>query len=125
MSDKITTAQQARLASIDFHLLHLGKVTRREHMQRFDLSSASASKDIALYLDYVPKGQVSYDARDRVYLASDSFKPVYQQPSVRMLHILGQYHTPEEMLALHRMLTARLGIAVYSTMDVIGGHAGD
>lgn len=117
MSD-VTRSVQARLASIDFHLLHLRKVTRREHMQRFDISSASASKDLSLYMQFMEPGMVSYNTRERVYMASDTFTAVYEQPSARLLHILGQYHTPEEMLALHRMLTARIGIPQYSVQDV-------
>ena len=113
MSDA-TRSVQARLASIDFHLLHLRKVTRREHMQRFDISSASASKDLSLYMQFLAPGMVAYDTKSRTYIAGDSFEQVYQQPSSMNLDIWGKYFTPEEMLAFHRMLTARIGIPQYS-----------
>jgi len=113
----IRRSQEARLASIDFHLMHLGKVTRREHMARFDISAASASGDISLYMDFMAPGQVTYDTRDQVYVAGETFKPVYKQPSTMTLQILGNYHTPEELVELHKFLTARIGIPIYQVQD--------
>lgn len=113
----IRRSQEARLASIDFHLMHLGKVTRRDHMARFDISSASASNDISLYMDFMAPGQVIYDTVERVYTATPTFKPVYKQPSPMILHILGNHYTPEELLDLHKFLTARIGIPTYQVQD--------
>lgn len=65
--------QKERLAHIEFLALFMGKVSRKDIMERFDISQAAATRDLSLYLDIAPKNLI-YSPKLRHYVASDSFK---------------------------------------------------
>lgn len=113
MSSDVKPAQLARLASIDFHMLHSGFVVRQEHARRFGLEGATATRDLALYCELSAPGTVGYNKTEKCHTILPGFKPLYQQPSSMTIMILGQYHTPEELHALHRLLNARFGLPEY------------
>ncbi|MNQ64858.1 hypothetical protein D3C85_792970 [compost metagenome] len=106
----IGRVQLARLVSIDFHLLHLRVITRRQHMERFDVGPASASRDIALYLDFTRPGQVIFDTKLRRYVPTASFTPVYK-------HALGLPSSKEEAEQLHKMLCSLFGVPTYCLQE--------
>lgn len=112
----IKLAQQARLASIDFHMLHSGFVVRHEHARRFGLEGATATRDLALYCELNPPGTVGYNKHEKCHIAMPGWKPLYEQPGAMSLHTWGQYFTPEEAHALHRMLNARFGLPDYKAV---------
>ncbi len=69
--------QERRLEFIDFRLRWDGRINRSDLTAFFGISVPQASLDIAKYLDLAPEN-VIYDRSSRVYLASDTFKPLYQ-----------------------------------------------
>jgi hypothetical protein len=70
---------EQRLAFIDARLFWLGEVNRTDLVRRFGVSMGQASVDIAHYLARAPAG-VSYDKRDKRYVADASFRPVLAEP---------------------------------------------
>lgn len=100
MSTNFSAAQYARLASIDFHLYYYGTVTRRGHMERFVISSASASNDLSLYMDFLDPNTVTYHNQQRAYNATSLFKPLYQHPPRELIQCM-LVHGNELMRVLH------------------------
>lgn len=69
-----------RLEFIDFRLFWEGRINRSDIMDRFDISTPQASKDLSLYESMAP-GNLSYDVSAKRYLASASFAPRFIEPS--------------------------------------------
>ena len=69
-----------RLEFIDFRLFWEGRINRSDIMDRFDISTPQASKDLSLYESMAP-GNLSYDVSAKRYLASSSFEPRFIEPS--------------------------------------------
>jgi predicted DNA-binding transcriptional regulator YafY len=69
-----------RLEFIDFRLFWEGRINRSDIMDRFDISTPQASKDLSLYESLAP-GNLSYDVSAKRYLASSSFTPRFIEPS--------------------------------------------
>lgn len=69
-----------RLEFIDFRLFWEGRINRSDIMDRFDISTPQASKDLSLYESMAP-GNLSYDVSAKRYLASSSFAPRFIEPS--------------------------------------------
>lgn len=103
----ISRAQHARLASIDFYMHRAGGVSRKEHAERFGLEGAQATRDLALYSDFVSPGKVVYNKSEKRYLTTDKFKPLFQ-------HSTAMPTDGPEMRQLHRVLNAMFGIPTYS-----------
>lgn len=68
--------QNRRLEFIDFRLQWDGRINRRDLTGFFGISVPQASADIARYIELAPDN-LSYDKSGRVYLAADSFNPLY------------------------------------------------
>lgn len=73
---EISFSQKQRLAYIDFKLLFVGYVTRSEVVSHFEKGLTSASRDINLYKDLCPDN-LKYDAKEKKYLQTSSFKPLF------------------------------------------------
>lgn len=67
-------SQDRRLEFIDFRLRWDGRINRSDMTEHFGISVPQASLDIARYLEIAP-GNLEYDRRSRVYVATDKFKP--------------------------------------------------
>ncbi len=93
--DDLTWSVQRRLAFIEARLFWLGRVSRGEIVQRFEVSLSQASADIARYVALNPDG-VDYDRSAKRYVALDRFRPVFETPSARAL--LGELRLVEEGL---------------------------
>ena len=70
-------SQDRRLRFIDFRLQWQGRLNRSDLMEFFGISVPQASADIAVYMDRAP-GNIEYDRSSRTYLASSSFKAIFQ-----------------------------------------------
>lgn len=91
---------EQRLEFIEFRLFWEGGINRSDIMDYFGVSVPQASKDLSQYQERAP-GNMEYDKREKRYLATDSFKPLYLNPSVDRyldhLHSLASgAMTPEE-----------------------------
>lgn len=110
----ISRAQLSRLVSIDFHLTFLGEVSCREHKDRFGLATASATRDMALYKDFVTPGHIGFDDSRKVYVATGLFKPVYQHETSLATCLVKSGYTPialtlQEVERVHRTLHSLYG----------------
>ena len=82
--EKLSYAQQQRLAYIDFKLFFTGSVTRSEIVQHFKLGVSAATRDINLYKEHVPKN-MAYDNSQKKYFLTNSFKPLFNHDAKRTL----------------------------------------
>src|SRR4051812_39329048 len=70
---------EKRLEFIEFRLFWEGGINRADIMDAFGVSVPQASKDLSLYEEKAP-GNLRYDKRQKRYLASADFKPVFLTP---------------------------------------------
>ncbi|MDO5055367.1 MAG: WYL domain-containing protein [Pasteurella oralis] len=73
LAKSITGMQKERLAHIEFLALFIGKVCRKDIMDRFDISQAAATRDLSLYAELAPNNLI-YDPRAKHYIPSNQFK---------------------------------------------------
>ncbi|KAE8436995.1 MULTISPECIES: helix-turn-helix transcriptional regulator [Halomonadaceae] len=69
----VSGQQLERLAHIEFLVYFTGKVTRKDIMSRFGVSSAAATRDLGTYIDEAPVNIV-YDPRQKHYVATNQFQ---------------------------------------------------
>ncbi|MCP4322436.1 MAG: WYL domain-containing protein, partial [Alteromonadales bacterium] len=81
---KLSYAQQQRLAYIDFKLYFTGSVTRADIVQHFKLGVSAATRDINLYKEHAPKN-MAYDNTQKKYFLTNSFKPLFTHDAKRTL----------------------------------------
>lgn len=72
---KIT--QSERLFYIEFLAVFVGRVSRKDLLDRFGISEAAATKDISLYTDLAPN-VLSYDIKKKVYTFSSDKNTLYE-----------------------------------------------
>ncbi len=77
-------AQKQRLAYIDFKLMFTGSVTRNEIIKRFECGTAAASRDLALYKEYVPKN-LTYNTKEKQYWLNPSFNSLFKHDARKTL----------------------------------------
>lgn len=73
---------EGRLQFIDFRLRWEGRLNRGDLTGYFGISTPQSSLDIAKYTELAPDNLV-YDRSARVYLASASFRPIYNRSSAK------------------------------------------
>lgn len=71
--ESVSHQQLERLAHIEFLAYFIGKVTRKDIMTRFGVSSAAATRDLTTYIDSAPEN-IRYDPRQKFYIATSEFK---------------------------------------------------
>lgn len=71
--EEVSGQQRERLAHIEFLAYFTGKVSRKDIMMRFDVSSAAATRDIGAYIEEAPENIV-YDPRQKHYVATNQFR---------------------------------------------------
>lgn len=74
-------SQNRRLEFIDFRLRWDGRLNRSDLTDFFGISVPQASLDIAKYLERAP-GNLDYDRSSKVYLANESFQPLFSSSDV-------------------------------------------
>lgn len=90
----IGQAQRQRLEHIDFCLFFLGEVSRSILMDRFDISSAAATRDLTRYKEDHPKNIV-YDSSQKEYAAAAGFQPAFNHD---VYEALRAFSKPTEIL---------------------------
>jgi hypothetical protein len=73
-SSDVRRGVKERLEFIEFRLFWEGRINRSDIMERFDISTPQASKDLSLYETVAP-GNLVYDVSAKRYLASPTFEP--------------------------------------------------
>ncbi|MFZ6742790.1 WYL domain-containing protein [Undibacterium sp. JH2W] len=82
---ELPAAQRERLAFIEFRLWFLGKVTRKDVMERFGIASAAGTRDLVLYKELAPNN-ATYEGK--MYHYRDSFLPLFQHQAERVMSAL-------------------------------------
>ncbi len=82
--EKLTFAQKQRLSFIDFCLLFQGSINRKELTEKFEMGMANATRDLTLYKELAPQN-IDFNAKDRTYLQSKNFKPLFSYNSKQTL----------------------------------------
>lgn len=81
--------QADRLTFIDFRLYFLGELRRADLIERFSISAAVATRDIALYREIAP-GNCEFDNSAKTYRLGSEFDPIFEHPVKRALVALSQ-----------------------------------
>lgn len=81
--------QQERLAFIEFRVWFLGDIRRPDLIDRFGVSPAVSTRDLATYREIAPDNIEFDDSRKR-YVPTSSFKPVFSHDPVRVLNALSK-----------------------------------
>jgi len=89
MKPEISQIQKERLAHIEFKAYFLGRVGRKDLSTRFGIKDAAATRDFSKYNELAPKN-LSYDTRAKMYKPSDSFKPIFNYSTSRVLSTLSE-----------------------------------
>ncbi len=85
----LSQAQRDRLAFIEMRLRFFGEIRRQDLVERFDIQSAAATRDLALYKDLASQN-IDYDAKAKCYVLGDGFESVFEFPPERVLAWLTQ-----------------------------------
>lgn len=71
---------EQRLEFIEFRLFWDGSINRNDLIERFGVSVPQSSNDLTSYRDRAPNN-LRYDAKEKRYLASDTFTPILLKPN--------------------------------------------
>lgn len=77
-------AQNERLAFLELHLYFAGELRRSDIEARFGIRPAAASRDLALYRKIAPQN-LQYDLAARCYRPAETFAPIFEFKSERVL----------------------------------------
>ena len=125
-------AQKQRLAYIDFKLMFTGSVTRNEIIKRFELGTAAASRDLALYKEYAPSN-LTYNTQEKQYLLNPTFVPLFNHDARKTLiklanqisdgfdainDVLFPVEAPSTLNVPDIMIVARLSQAIFQQKSV-------
>ncbi len=84
---ELSQTQRERLSYIDFRLLFLGQMRRRDLIKRFGMKEAAATRDIALYRK-LSTDNIIYNTQERSYFYNPQFIPLFAYSSERALAAL-------------------------------------
>jgi hypothetical protein len=80
----VSQTQRERLAFLELRAFFTGELRRGDIEARFGIKPAAASRDLSLYRE-IASGNLDYDQASRCYRPSNSFKPVHEFHSERVL----------------------------------------
>jgi len=86
---ELSKTQKERLAHIEFKAYFLGRVGRKDLTTRFGIKDAAATRDFTKYNELAPKN-LQYDTRAKLYVPSESFKPLFSYSTYRVLSTLAE-----------------------------------
>lgn len=81
---QLSQKQRDRLAFIELQAWFCGAVSRQDIVQRFELQTAAATRDLALYRRLAPEN-LTFDTRTKAYTPADDFKPIFEFTSEQVL----------------------------------------
>ncbi|MFO1380754.1 MAG: hypothetical protein U1F63_10440 [Chitinivorax sp.] len=86
---ELTQSQRDRLAFIELRLRFFGEICRQDLIGRFGMQAAAATRDLAQYKELGPHN-LSYDPKEKLYVRSETFFPVFDFSAERVLTWLAQ-----------------------------------
>lgn len=93
-------SQRERLAYIELRLWFIGDIRRQDLASRFDIQTAAATRDLALYRELAP-ANIHYDSRSKIYVTGQAFKPLFQFSPERVLTWLTEGFGDGQPIACH------------------------
>lgn len=87
--EDLSKTQKERLVHIEFRAYFLGSVGRKDLHNRFGVKHAAATRDFNKYNELAPSNLI-YDPREKMYIPSESFKPVFTYSNARVLSTLAE-----------------------------------
>lgn len=96
----INSAQQKRLAHIDFRVNFLGSIGRNDLISRYGIKEAAATRDITEYRNLAPNN-LDFDGVSKRYMRSSSFEPKFQFTSIQVLTALS-LGLGEDFVGIHK-----------------------
>ena len=92
----VSLQQRERLAFLELRLRFLGVIRRQDLIERFEIQSAAATRDLALYRQLAPEN-LEFDSRSKSYLRTQSFSSVFnltpEQVFTWLVHRTGEIDT--------------------------------
>ena len=85
--ERMSHAQQERLAYIDFWLYFMGEVGRPDPANRLGVAPAGAKRDFALYREVAPQN-IELDGSNKIYRIGTNFAPLFDHAPQRVLSTL-------------------------------------
>jgi len=85
--ETISQTQKERLLYLELKLRFSGLINRIDLVARFGIKAAAATRDIALYKE-LAAGNLFYDTKEKTYLKSDAFSPVFEYSGQQVLTVL-------------------------------------
>lgn len=85
--ETLTQAQRERLAFLETKAFFCGELMRADIETRFGIAPAAASRDLHAYRQLNP-GQLAYDPKQRRYVPSEAFQPLFPFSQERILNWL-------------------------------------
>lgn len=73
---KLTYAMEQRMRFIDFQLFHYGNITRKHLIDFFGVTSATATRDFALFEELYP-GQARLNLITRHYVPTPEYQRIF------------------------------------------------
>lgn len=86
---ELSHSQRERLAYIEFRLYFMGEIKRADLSHRFQIASAAATRDFALYKELAPENLV-LDGTTKSYRIATNFAAIFSHPRERVLTALSQ-----------------------------------
>lgn len=74
--DRLTYAMEQRMRFIDFLLFHYGNITRKHIIDFFGVTSATATRDFALFDELYP-GQAKLCTITKHWVRTDKYKRIF------------------------------------------------
>lgn len=87
--DELSQSQRDRLAFIELRVRFLGEIQRQDLVSRFNIQTAAATRDLALYRT-LSHGNIDYDPHRKHYRISTPFRPLFGFSAGRVLAWLTQ-----------------------------------
>ncbi|WP_418120460.1 WYL domain-containing protein [Variovorax sp. 350MFTsu5.1] len=80
----MSLAQRDRLAHVDLRLQFFGEIRRGDLVNRFEIQTAAATRDLAAYRELAPENML-LDGSTRAYVRTDRFHPLFDHSAPRVL----------------------------------------
>jgi hypothetical protein len=73
---KLTYAMEQRMRFIDFQIFHYGHITRRHLIDFFGVTSATATRDFALFIELYPN-QIKLHTLTKLYVPTKQYSRIF------------------------------------------------
>lgn len=74
--DRLTYAMEQRMRFIDYVLFHFGHITRRHLIDFFGVTSATATRDFALFIELYP-GMIRLNHTTKLYVPTPQYRRIF------------------------------------------------